>query len=154
MHIAFVAMAAVLLQPLASSLSSLRAAQSAAPARAALDYEYFKSKVQPIFLVKRQGFTRCVVCHSGGGGVGYLQPLAPGATAWDEEQSRKNFDAVSRLVLPGQPLKSRLLMHPLAPAAGGDEFHNGGWQFETQNDPLFQTLVGWVSGQTVNTGGR
>ena len=78
-----------------------------------LNYEFFKTNVQPVFLKKRPGNARCLVCHRSGG-VTYLQPLSPGATTWDEEQSRKNFEAVKRLVVPGAPLKSKLLMHPLA----------------------------------------
>ena len=118
-----------------------------APQPATLDFEFFKSDVQPIFLEKRAGFTRCVVCHSDEGRVGFLEPLAPGAMAWDEEQSRSNFEAVSRLVTPGDPLGSRLLMHPLEPDAGGDEFHNGGRQFASQDDPQFRTIAAWVRGE-------
>ena len=120
------------------------------PQSAQLDFEYFKSEVQPIFLERKAGFTRCVVCHSDGGRVGFLQELESGATTWTDEQSRLNFEAVSRLVTPGDPLASRLLMHPLEPEAGGDEFHNGGRQFTSQDDPWFQTLAAWVSGETGN----
>lgn len=122
------------------------------PATVSLDFEYFKTEVQPIFLEKRPGLTRCVVCHNATERVGFLEELSPGATTWDEAQSRKNFEAVSKLVTPGDPLKSRLLMHPLEPAAGGDEFHTGGRQFESQDDPQFRTLAAWVRGETV--GGR
>jgi hypothetical protein len=55
---------------------------------------------------------------------------------------------VSRLVVPGQPMKSRLLTHPLEPTAGGDEFHNGGRQFKSADDPQFQTIAAWVTGKT------
>ena len=116
-------------------------------ATAALDFEAFKTQVQPIFLEKKAGFTRCVVCHAGEGRVGFLEELSSGATTWDDEQSRRNFEAVSRLVTPGQPLASRLLMHPLEPAAGGDEFHNGGRQFASQDDPQFRAIAAWVRGQ-------
>jgi len=109
--------------------------------------------VQPVFLTKRAGYTRCVVCHAGGE-AGFLQPLAPGATEWTEEQSRKNFEAVSRLVVPGQPMKSRLLTHPLEPKAGGDEFHNGGRQFTSQDDPQFRTIAAWVAGKTAGGGDK
>ncbi len=112
-----------------------------------LDYEFFKANVQPVFLKKRPGNARCLVCHRGGGGVSYLQPLSPGATTWDEEQSRKNFDAVRRLVAPGRPLKSKLLMHPLAEEAGGDDFHGGGHHWKSQDDPEWQTLAAWVRGE-------
>ncbi len=30
-----------------------------------LDYEVFKASIQPIFITKRDGYTRCVVCHAG-----------------------------------------------------------------------------------------
>ncbi len=128
------------------ALTALLTQQPASSATAVLDFEYFEEQVQPIFLQKKPGFTRCVVCHVGEGRVGFLEELLPGATTWDEEQSRRNFEAVSRLVTPGQPLASRLLMHPLEPAAGGDEFHNGGRQFASQDDPQFQTIAAWVRG--------
>jgi hypothetical protein len=147
MRIVFYVMAAVLAQQLAASSGAVLAQPPAAGSKPTLDYEYFKTQVQPVFLMKRAGYTRCVVCHTTGQ-VGFLQPLAPGATTWDEEQSRKNFDAVSRFIVPGQPMKSRMLTHPLEPKAGGDEFHNGGRQFTSQDDPQFQTLAAWVNGKT------
>ena len=113
-----------------------------------LDFDYYKTNVEPIFLERKAGFTRCVVCHSEGGRVGFLEELERGAESWTEEQSRSNFDAIQRLVVPGDPQASRLLMHPLEPEAGGDEFHNGGRQFSSQDDPWFKTLVAWVSGET------
>ena len=124
--------------------------QPAAPARPTLDFEYFKTKVQPIFLNKRPGHARCIACH-GQGTPMRLQPLDPGATTWTDEESRQNFDAVRRVaVVPGS-LKSKLLMHPLAEAAGGDFYHNGGKHFTSQNDPEWQTLRNWVMGQTTGT---
>jgi len=122
-------------------------AQAPASSTAMLDFEFFQREVQPIFLEKRAGFTRCVVCHAGDGNAAFLEPLSSGAASWDEAQSRLNFERVSRLVMPGDPLASRLLMHPLEPAAGGDEFHNGGRQFASQDDPQFQTLAAWVRGE-------
>ncbi len=128
-------------------MTALVLQQPATSTAVALDFEFFRSKVQPIFLKKNPGHTRCVVCHSGEGRIAFLKPLLPNATTWDEKQSRLNFEAVSRLVTPGSPLTSRLLMHPLEPAAGGDEFYNGGRQFTSQDDPQFQTLSAWVLGQ-------
>ena len=130
------------------ALTALLTQHPAASQTAALDFEYFRSEVQPVFLQRKEGFTRCVVCHAGEGRVGFLEELSQGATTWDEAQSRSNFESVSRLVTPGNPLASRLLMHPLEPEAGGDEFHNGGRQFSSQEDPDFQTLAAWVSGET------
>jgi hypothetical protein len=154
MRVFFCVVAAVLVQVLAFSSGALIAQQPASSSKPTLDFEYFKSQVQPVFLIKRAGYTRCVVCHTGSGEVGFLQPLSPGATTWNDEQSRKNFEAASRLVMPGQPMKSRLLTHPLEPKAGGDEFHNGGRQFTSQDDPQFQTLANWVTGRTASGSGR
>ena len=131
-----------------AAASSGPAIAGQAASNATLDFEFFRTRVQPIFVEKRPGYTRCVVCHSEGGAAGFLQPLPAGATSWTEEQSRKNFAAVSRLVVAGQPMKSRLLTHPLEPKAGGDEFHNGGRQFISQDDPQFRTLAAWVNGKT------
>lgn len=154
MRVFFCVVSAVLVQVLVFSSGALIAQQPASMSKATLDFEYFKSQVQPVFLIKRAGYTRCVVCHAGSGEVGFLQPLSPGATTWTDEQSRKNFEAASRLVSPGQPMKSRLLTHPLEPKAGGDEFHNGGRQFTSQDDPQFQTLANWVTGKTASGSGR
>ena len=115
-----------------------------------LDFEFFKSKVQPIFLAKRPGHARCISCHASGTPL-RLQPLSAGSTTWNDEESRKNFDAVRRFVVPGSA-KSRLLIHPLAEQAGGDFFHNGGKHWSSQNDPEWQTLKSWVLGQTAPSG--
>jgi hypothetical protein len=114
--------------------------------RPALDYAFFRDQVQPIFLKKRPGHARCVTCHEHGSPP--LQLLAPGATTWSEEQSRKNFAVWKQFVVPGDPMKSPLLTHPLAQAAGGDHFHAGGKHWKSQNDPEWQVLAAWVRGQT------
>jgi hypothetical protein len=120
-------------------------AQTPPPAGPALDYAFFRDRVQPVFLNKRPGHARCLVCHENGSP--HLEELSPGATTWNEEQSRKNFAAWSRVVVPGNPMKSKLLLHPLAEAAGGDAFHAGGKHFTSQNDPEWQTLAAWVKGE-------
>jgi hypothetical protein len=123
-------------------LLSQQPASSSTPS-ASLDFEFFKTKVQPIFLAKRPGHARCISCHASGTPL-RLQPLSPGSTTWNEEQSRKNFEAVRRVVVPGS-VKSMLLIHPLAEQAGGDFFHNGGKHWDSQNDPEWQTLKAWVT---------
>lgn len=110
----------------------------------ALDFEAFKSKVEPIFLEKREGHVRCYVCHSEGNNAFHLERLSPGASSWNEEQSAKNFASVSGLVMANDPSASRLLIHPLAPEAGGDLFHSGGRQFESRNDPDWKILAQWA----------
>jgi len=131
-------------------LGLLGQAGSGAPAgkSAPLDFQFFKTKVQPIFVAKRTGHARCVSCHGGSTApeAFRLQPLAPGNSTWNDEDSRKNFEAASRLVIPGD-LKSPLLVHPLAEDAGGDFFHNGGKHFNSQTDPEWLVLKEWVLGK-------
>src|ERR1700674_2852057 len=95
----------------------------------ALNFQSFKFAVQPIFLKERPGHARCYGCHSESNRIFRLQRLSPGAADWTEEQSRDNFQSVLQLAVPGEPGSSPLLLHPLAPSAGGDPFHSGGWQF-------------------------
>ena len=134
---------------LALMLVRLQVQQPAPPSTAAsLSFEFFRTKVQPIFLNKRPDHARCIACHSSGTPL-RLQPLSPGSATWNEEESRKNFEAVRRVALPGN-LKSALLVHPLAEAAGGDFFHSGGKHWNSQDDPEWQALKAFVLGQAAN----
>lgn len=136
-HLGMIVSVAVLLQGLASPA----AAQS-------LDYGFFKARVEPIFLKKRPGHVRCYVCHSERSNNSFrLEKISPGDKFWTEEQSRRNFDVVSRLVVPGEPGKSLLLLQPLAPEAGGNAFHTGGRQFASKYDAEWKVLAGWVNGR-------
>ncbi len=110
-----------------------------------LDFQAYKTKIEPLFLEKRPGHARCVVCHSTGTAF-RLQPLPKGQTTYTDEQSQKNFEMVKRFVRPGNPLDSRLLLMPLAHEAGGTEFHPGGKHWESQNDPEWKALADWVHG--------
>ena len=111
----------------------------------ALNFEFFKTEVEPIFLKKRPEHARCIACHGQGTPL-RLQPLQPGRTRWTDEESQKNFSAIRRVTAGG--LKSRLLVHPLTEAAGGDFYHSGGKHFTSQNDPEWLVLKAFVLGQT------
>jgi len=125
-----------------------QAKSQTAPAAGAesLDYDFFKTRVQAVFLKKREGHARCVVCHTFNNAPFKLVPLSAGATAWNEEQSRRNFELVKRVAMPGF-LESKLLKHPLAEAAGGDYHHGGAEQFSSQQDPDWLTLKAFVMGE-------
>ncbi len=113
-----------------------------------LDFPYFMNEVQPVFLVKRNNNVRCIQCHTRSSAF-RLQPLEDGALFWSERQSRLNYAAASAFVVPGaDPLESRLLTHPLAPAAGGDPFHGGGKHFASQDDPEWRIIADWVAGRS------
>jgi hypothetical protein len=152
-RLGLVAAAAVLLASavctVAKPLGKASAQESAAP-KSPLDYQVYKSRVEPIFLKKRADHARCYACHSENGSAFHLQKLSPGQTTWTEEQSLLNFASVRRLVNPGDPSSSRLLLHPLAPESGGESYHSGGRQFENQNDPDWKTIAEWV--RTVKAG--
>jgi hypothetical protein len=115
-------------------------------AASTLDFDTFKTSVQPLLLEKRPGHARCYVCHSRSTAF-RLQPLSPGAATWNDEQSQKNFEMAKRFVLPGVPAKSRLLTMPLAEEAGGVAFHPGGKHWMTQDDPEWKVLADWVKGK-------
>jgi len=109
-------------------------------------YEFYKTKVEPIFLKDRPGHARCYGCHILDNRVFHLEELNPGSTTWTDEQSQRNYETALILVSYGDPSSSTLLIHPLAPEAGGDAFHSGGRQFYTQDDPDWRTLAEWVRG--------
>src|ERR1700757_537011 len=82
----------------------LTAASSPTPALsqgAALNYDFFKNKVEAVFLEKRAGHTRCVVCHTTNNAPFHVVPTSPGAMTWNEEQSRQNFELIQRVAAPG-----------------------------------------------------
>jgi len=120
------------------------------PASPALDYDFFKARIQPVFTTKRAGNARCVSCHTSGTPM-RLQPLAPGAATWSDDESRKNFELVKSRVVAGKPEISRLLRHPLAESAGGDPHHDGGKHWLAKDDPEWQTLAAWVRGATLTS---
>jgi len=131
-------------------------AQTPAPAADAqtpqLDYQFFKTRVEPIFLKRRSDeHARCYTCHQmmrHGGFPLSLQMLPAGASFWTEEQSRQNFETVSKLVVPGNPSLSLFLRMPMAPEAGGlADTHQGGRQFASEDDPDWKNMKAWVLGQ-------
>jgi len=132
---------------LAIALAVILLATVASTAEVALDYDFYKSRVEPIFLKKRPGHGRCYVCHVEGNNAFRLQKLSPRSKSWSEEQSKSNFQIVAALIVAGDPDKSRLLLQPLAPEAGGLAFHSGGRQFSSKSDPDWKILAQWVRGQ-------
>ena len=103
-----------------------QSADGAGQVQPSLDFEIYRIRIEPIFLKPRQGGVRCYDCHSMLVTRLRLEPLSAGSSSWTEEQSRRNFEVVSQLVTPTEPLKSHLLLHPLAQEAGGDPLHTGG----------------------------
>jgi YVTN family beta-propeller protein len=111
-----------------------------------LDFEFFKTRVEPVFLKARPGRARCYGCHTSSNRIFHLETLSAGKSTWTEEESRSNFENAKQQVLPGDVYSSPLLIHPLAPEAGGDAFHSGGRQFASQEDFDWITIADWVRG--------
>jgi hypothetical protein len=150
-YLGFVATATIALYVFAP-FAGAQATQSPDAQPPRLDYEFFKTRVEPIFLKKRSpDHARCYLCHQiriHTGGPLSLQTLLPGMTFWTEEQSRQNFETVSKLVVPGDPSSSLLLRKPMSPEAGGlADTHQGGWQFASEDDPDWKNMKAWVLGQ-------
>jgi hypothetical protein len=130
-------------------LALLALIAAAALSAEALDFELFKTQVQPIFLAKRAGHARCYACHSTATPF-RLQRLSPGADVWNDEQSRKNFQATANMVNLSDVEASPLLIFPLAESAGGNHFHPGGKHWESKSAPEWQILSEWAHGKKAN----
>lgn len=111
-----------------------------------VDFEFFRSCVQPIFVNPLENAMPCVECHSGEFAV-----PPPENSYWTVEQSRQAFESLLYLIDPGRPDSSRFLHKPLHPNAGGDLMHNGGRRWYSQDDPERQALAAWVSGEASGT---
>lgn len=131
-------------QVTAGSAECPPAVQSTTPSAALDDFQVFKTKIEPIFLKHRPGHARCYGCHILPNRGFHLEPLSPGSAEWSDDQSQLNLQHVLQHVVRGDPTSSRLLLHPLAPEAGGDAFHSGGRQFANQNDPDWLVMAEWV----------
>ena len=112
----------------------------------ALDFAFFRSCVQPIFAAPREGQIRCGNCH-GGGDIGFAPIPAGGRTEWNDEEARRAFQVIARLIIAGNPEKSRFLLKPLHPDGGGSYAHNGVRRWQNRNDPEWQMLAAWVRGE-------
>jgi hypothetical protein len=149
MRVALVFLVAAALLPQYPATAAPGAQGLDPPAASPLDFEFFRTRVQPIFLAKRDGRTRCVSCHSKGTPMRF-QELSPGATTWNEEQSRRNFQAVVSRVVPYSLNQSKLLLHPLLADGGGTFYHSGGKHWDSFLDPEWQTLANWVCGRKIH----
>ena len=116
-----------------------------------LDYAFYKQAVEPIFMRPRGGYigsdAGCVACHTSQANAPLgLQPLTleGDEVLWTEAQSRQNFENVAMLVNPADPASSRLLMAPLAPAAGGER-HSGGIFWDNTDHSEYKIIAEWIA---------
>ena len=126
-------------------ISSLPADRYAAREDPPLDFEFFRACVQPVFANPREGHIKCSNCHSSGL-IGFA-PVPQDGKAWNDQEARRAFSTISRLIIAGNPEQSRFLLKPLHPDGGGSYTHNGPRRWPTRQDREWQMLAEWVRGQ-------
>jgi hypothetical protein len=131
-------------------ISSLPKDKYVAAKEPAIDFAFFRSCVQPVFQNPREGHIKCSNCHNAGL-IGFA-PVPSDGKAWNDEEAKRAFGVITRLIVPGNPEQSRFLLKPLHPDGGGSYAHNGVRRWATRKDPEWQMLAGWVRGE--RTGNR
>ena len=111
-----------------------------------VDFEFFRSCVQSVFSTPREGHIRCSNCPNTGL-IGFAPVPAEGRSQWNEDDARQAFRVIARLIVAGNPEKSRFLLKPLHPDGGGSYAHNGPRRWQTRDDPEWQMLAAWVRGE-------
>ena len=126
-------------------ISSLPADRYVAKADTPLDFDFFRACVQPVFATPREGHIKCSNCHNAGI-IGFAPPPQDGK-AWNDQEAKRAFSTISRLIIPGNPEQSRFMLKPLHPDGGGSYTHNGPRRWQSRTDPEWQMLAGWVRGE-------
>jgi hypothetical protein len=130
-------------------IEMLPAAQFTPPPAPALDFEFYRTCVQRVFTNPRPGHLPCTACH-GGGQAGFA-PAAANGTSWTDAEARRGFQAIQRVIVPGNPEQSRWMLKPLHPDGGGSYTHNGVRRWPSRSDPEWQMLAAWVRGERTGT---
>jgi hypothetical protein len=91
------------------------------------DFLFFYKKVEPVLLA------RCVECHGEHAGNRLKLLTHPAGEPFPLRDHYENFQRVLKMVVPGEPMKSRFLLKPLAVAAGGLK-HRGREPFAAGSD--------------------
>jgi hypothetical protein len=126
-------------------IASLPADRYVAKAEPPLDFDFFRACVQPVFANPREGHIKCSNCHNGGI-IGFAPPPQDGK-AWNDQEAKRAFSTISRLIIAGNPEQSRFMLKPLHPDGGGSYTHNGPRRWQSRSDPEWQMLAGWVRGE-------
>ena len=111
----------------------------------ALDFEFFRACVQRVFSTPREGHIRCSNCH-GSGMIGFA-PVPQNSGMWSDQEAKRAFQVVSRVIIPGNPEQSRFLLKPLHPDGGGSYTHNGPRRWQSRDDPEWRMLAAWIRGE-------
>lgn len=111
------------------------------------DVAAYRKSVETVFMKDRggtlPGYAACVSCHTWQTKVRFSLDTPASDAGWSMDQSRRNFDVVTKLVNTADPENSRLLRKPLAPAAGGLG-HTGGTYWRSRTDPEYLAVLNWI----------
>ncbi len=110
-----------------------------------LDFAFYRSCVQQVFADPREGHLPCTRCHAGGS-AGFA-PAPANGSSWTEQEARRGFEVIQRLIVPGNPEESRWMLKPLHPDGGGSYTHNGVRRWQSRDDPEWQMLAEWIRGE-------
>lgn len=111
-----------------------------------VDFAFYRSCILPRTLsVGNYGQMPCTACHGNN-----FAPEGDGAVP-SEAQARQGFEDLQRLIVPGDPDRSRFLLKPLHPEGGGSYAHNGVRRWQSKSDSEWLTLAAWVRGELSGT---
>ncbi len=115
-----------------------------------LDYEFFKSRVEPVFLTKRPDHARCYACHVESNNAFHLREAFTRGARLDRRaiapQLRNAIDTREPRRSRYQPAAASPAWRPKAaamcitPADGSSP---------SKRDPAWRTLAAWVNGATL-----
>lgn len=128
-----------------SWIRSLPADRYVAAVESSLDFDFFRSCVQQVFAKPREGHIPCSNCHSAGL-IGFA-PAPQSGNTWSDDEARRAFSTLLRLIVAGNPEQSRFLLKPLHPDGGGSYTHNGPRRWQSRDDAEWRMLAEWVRGE-------
>src|SRR5262245_16579093 len=102
------------------------------------DFGFFLEKIEPVLQ------SVCSQCHAGTGKGQFALITHTGGTRFPLEDHRKNFETVSRLLVPGKPDQSKFLLKPLFKTEGGIK-HGGGDRI-AKADANYKSWVDFING--------
>ena len=116
----------------------------------AVDFQFYRACVYPnVLSLGNYGQLACTRCHATG--LTGFAPVGASGGMLTEVEARQGFERLQRLILPGDPDRSRFLLKPLHPDGGGSYAHNGVRRWQNRSDPEWQTLAAWIRGEVNGT---
>ena len=126
--------------------------------KAAVDYDYFVAKIEPILSTPGADGKACVMCHASHVIFRLRPPNEKGE--FSEDDSRENFKYALGVIDVSNPQHSLILIKPTHPPEGGNAAdyyatHNGGQRWPgNESSWQYKTILAWIRGARLETAGR